>query len=93
MEDEKIFDLSPKVGKKRIPKGFMTFTLGTKLSQGDRIFADLGGIEYASGYIENPEEKNVFGEVGVSFWSFSGWKHLEFAKYKEILAYKRRNLK
>ena len=90
MEDEKIIDLSPKIGKKIIPKGFMQFKLGTKLFPGDRIIADLGGIEYASGYVENPEEESVFGGKGVSFWSFSGWKHLEFAKYKEILAYKRR---
>ena len=90
MGEEKVFDLSPKVGRKIIPKGFMTFKLGTKLSPGDRIVADLGGIEYASGYVENPDEADVYGEVGVSFWSFSGWKHLEFAKYKEILAYKRR---
>lgn len=89
MENEKIIDLSPKYGKKLIPKGFMKFRLGTKLRKGDRIVADLGGIEYATGYVEDIDE-TVFDELGVSFWSFSGWKHLEFAKYKQILAFKRR---
>lgn len=58
---------------------------------GDKVWADLGGVELASGKVFNPDDRDIDGKHVVSFWSYSGWRHLEFAEPKQIVKVKKKN--
>ena len=77
---------------KKIPKGYKKPTKKDieNLETGDRIVADLGGIEYASGKVEDPLYTHWLMEKPVvSFWCYSGWRHLEYAEPYQIIAIKK----
>jgi len=87
---EKIVDLSVRTGKRKIPRGYKKATMSMikNLKKGDRVCADLGGIEYCTGKVEDPDTV-LFGEPKISFWSYSGWRHIEYASPDEIVAIKK----
>lgn len=92
---EKIIDLSPKICKRK--NKILNETSGrcidvNGIEPGDKIWADLGGIELASGKVFNPKD-DIGGKPAISFWCYSGWKHLEFANPEQIVKIKKRNEK
>lgn len=87
---ERIVDLSPKSSaSKKLPKGYIKYKPGMKIKPGDRIIADLGGLELCRGTVYNPDD-DLLGKKRVSFWSYSGWKHLEFANKRQIKGIKKK---
>lgn len=92
--DEKIIDLSPKVCKRK--NKILNESSGrcidvNSIEPGDKIWADLGGIELASGKVDDPNYKDFEGKRLVSFWCYSGWRHIEFAEPKQIVKIKKRD--
>jgi len=89
---EKLINLSSKHGEKKIPRGYKKATMSMikNLKQGDYVCADLGGIEFACGKVDEPIHKHwLNGNDTISFWSYSGWKHIEYASPEEIVAIKK----
>ena len=89
---EKLIDISPRLNidnKFHMPKGYAKFMKGMKVEVGDKIRVDLGGSLLASGTVDNPQD-SLLGKKRISFWSFSGWRHLEYAKPSEIIYIKKK---
>lgn len=55
-----------------------------KLKPGDKIIVDLGGIEPCKGTVYNPDDE-LFGNPRISFWSYHGWKHMEYCVPSDIM--------
>jgi hypothetical protein len=90
---ENIIDLSSKSCKKK--NKILNETNGkcidvNSIEPGDKIWADLGGIELASGKVFDPNEKDFEGKRQISFWSYSGWRHLEIARPDQIVKIKKK---
>jgi len=91
VKSEKVIDLSPINQVKKVPKGYKkaTKTMIKNLKPGDYIVADLGGVEYAKGKVDNPKHINIVGDKVIEFWCYSGWRHIEHAKPEEVIAIKK----
>jgi len=91
---ENIIDLSSKICKRK--NKILNETSGKcididSIEPGDKIWADLGGEELASGKVFNPDERDYKGNRQISFWSYSGWRHLDFARPEQIVKIKKRS--
>jgi hypothetical protein len=75
--------------KYRMPRGYVRFTRGMKVDVGDKVKVDLGGVELAGGTVSDTKEM-VLGKEYISFWSYSGWRHLEIAKPSQIMYIKKK---
>lgn len=90
---EEPFDLSSKSCKKK--NKVLNDTSGKcididSIEPGDKVWADLGGVELASGKVMNTCDISFDGVRKISFWSYSGWRHLEFAKPDQIVKIKKK---
>lgn len=90
---ENIIDLSAKICKRK--SKILNETNGrcidvNSIVPGDKIWANLGGQELASGKVMDTDDRSFDGLRKISFWSFSGWRHLEFAKPEQIVKIKKR---
>ena len=70
--------------KCKMPKGYKRFKKSMRIKPGDKIVVDLGGIECARGKVHDPNDADIDRKPVVSFWSYSGWRHLELAKKSQI---------
>jgi hypothetical protein len=91
---EKIIDLSPKSTRGKIlPRGYQPFKRGMKVRIGDRIAVDLGGIEYATGKVTDPNAKDSWtGKKVIEFsrWLSNRWKVTESCLLSQIKGIKQK---
>jgi len=90
---EKIIDLSPRICKRErkiLDIGKNKCIDIDSIEAGDKVWADLGGIELAYGAVYNPKDIGPDGKRVVSFWSYRGWKHIEMAKPEQIVKVKKK---